>query len=117
MQFAALRELFKAKAGNHSSEFSSGELTRDIEFPYSEKNDIKTEVQCPVENRKIEEVVSIEDQMEIPPSGRPSLMGLNDAADEFFDVSEPAEYDHLENEWPCSFSEEEHSPVITSHHD
>ncbi|KAE7996975.1 hypothetical protein FH972_001651 [Carpinus fangiana] len=108
---AALRELFKAKAGNHSSEFSSGELlTRDIELPQSEKNDINTEVQCPVENRKIEEVVSIDDQMEIPLSGRPSLMGLNDAADEFFDVSEPAEYDHLENEWPCSFSEEEHSP-------
>lgn len=112
MQFAALRELFRAKAGNHSSEFSSGEL------PQSEKDDIKTEVQFPVEIRKIEEVISIEDHMEIPPSGRPSLMGLNDAADEFFDVFEPEDYDHLENEWPCSFGEEEeHSPVLTSHQD
>lgn len=34
------------------------------------------------------------------PSDHASLVGLNDAADEFFDVSEPLEYDPSEDGWP-----------------
>jgi len=106
---AALRELFRAKAGNYSSEFSSGEFTSDVGLSQSKEEDIKTEVQSPEETGKIEEAVSLEDEVEIPRSGRSSLMGLNDAADEFFDVSEPADCDNFENERPSGLTTEEHS--------
>lgn len=80
----------------------------------SKEEDIKTEVQSPEETGKIEETVSVEDEVEMPRSGRPSLMGLNDAADEFFDVSEPADCDNFENERSSGLTEE-HSPVLSSH--
>ncbi|KAJ7970446.1 Protein ENHANCED DISEASE RESISTANCE 2-like [Quillaja saponaria] len=95
---AALRELFKAKAGNYSSEFSSVELTEDIGLSQSDKEEIKTAVQFPEEKRKIEEVILAEDEVDKTPSGRASLMKLNDA-DEFFDVPEPTDFDQYENEW------------------
>lgn len=41
---AALRELFRAKAGNGSHEYLSGEMTLDIGVPLNEKEEIKTEV-------------------------------------------------------------------------
>lgn len=34
------------------------------------------------------------------PSDHANLVGLNDAADEFFDVSEPLDYDPSEDGWP-----------------
>ncbi|KAB1199642.1 Protein ENHANCED DISEASE RESISTANCE 2 [Morella rubra] len=105
---AALRELFRSKAGNYAAGFSSGDLIRDDGLLQSEQEDIKTEVQCPVKMRKIEEVVQIEDQVEVLASGRPSLMGMNDAADEFFDVFDQADYENFGNEWPYGSSSEEH---------
>ncbi|BBG97811.1 Pleckstrin homology and lipid-binding START domains-containing protein [Prunus dulcis] len=92
---AALRELFGAKTGNCSSEFSSGDLTGDISS-------------APGEVRKIEDGLLVEDEVE-KPEGRASLKGLHDAADEFFDVPEPTEYDQFENEWPADLSMEQHS--------
>ncbi|KAK7343852.1 hypothetical protein VNO77_12931 [Canavalia gladiata] len=93
-RIAALRELFRAKEGNCSS--SSITMTRDIGLPLGENEDIKTEV--PQENNKIEELTVLKDEVDVEPSGRTSLMGLNDS-DEFFDVPESTDYDHFENEW------------------
>lgn len=110
-----MRELFRSKAGNYAADFSSGDLIRDDGLLQSEQEDIKTEVQCPVKMRKIEEVVQIEDQVEVLASGRPSLMGMNDAADEFFDVLEQADYENFGNEWPYGSSSEEHYLVLSCH--
>ncbi|XP_022133494.1 protein ENHANCED DISEASE RESISTANCE 2-like isoform X2 [Momordica charantia] len=96
-RLAALRELFSAKVGDSSSEFSSS--SRDLmnfELPPSVLAEIKTEIQSPEEMRKIKEAFSKENEVEKP---RASLIGLNDAVDEFYDVPEPAELDHYENEW------------------
>uniref|UniRef100_A0A5B7ALN1 Protein ENHANCED DISEASE RESISTANCE 2-like n=1 Tax=Davidia involucrata TaxID=16924 RepID=A0A5B7ALN1_DAVIN len=110
-RLAALRELFRAKAGNYSSEFSSVDLTRDIGLPQSEKEDVKTEIQNPQELRKIKE-----DKMEDEPdkllSGSSSLMGLDDAADEFFDFPEPSDYEQLECDWHSDLSSELHYPEV-----
>ncbi|PQQ08721.1 protein ENHANCED DISEASE RESISTANCE 2-like [Prunus yedoensis var. nudiflora] len=108
---AALRELFGAKTGNCSSEFSSRDLIGDIRLSQSGKHNIKTEVQHPGEVRKIEEGLLVEDEVE-KPEGRASLKGLHDAADEFFDVPEPTEYDQFENEWSADLSMEQHSTNI-----
>ncbi|KAA8539305.1 hypothetical protein F0562_025997 [Nyssa sinensis] len=108
---AALRELFRAKAGNYSSEFSSGELTRDIGLSQSEKEDIKTEVQNHQELRKTEED-KMEDEPDRQLSGSSSLMGLNDAVDEFFDVPEPLDDNQSECDWPSDLSPELHYPEI-----
>lgn len=43
-------------------------------------------------------------------SRRTSLMGLDDS-DEFFDVSEPKNYDEFENEWHSAPLSEQHSQV------
>ncbi|KAK9282728.1 hypothetical protein L1049_010948 [Liquidambar formosana] len=108
---AALRELFQAKGENYPAfEFSSGELTRDIGFPQTQKEDIKIEVQTQDESRKTEEDNIKEDEVEKSPSRASSLMGLNDAADEFFDVPEPTNYDHLDNDWTPESSPELRSP-------
>lgn len=98
MHFTALGEMFKAKAGNHSSEFSSGDLTRGIGLPQSE-----------------EDKHTIGDEFEKPPSSHASLMGRNDASDEFFDVPEQ-DCAHIETEWPSGLSVEVHSPVLNSHY-
>ncbi|XP_022958172.1 protein ENHANCED DISEASE RESISTANCE 2-like [Cucurbita moschata] len=94
---AAIRELYRAKVGDSSPEFSSS--TRDLrlyEFPQNEMDEIKTEIHSPEEMRKIKEAFSEENEVEMP---RASLIGLNDAVDEFFDVPEPEELDQYENEW------------------
>ncbi|KAJ7975060.1 Protein ENHANCED DISEASE RESISTANCE 2-like [Quillaja saponaria] len=105
---AALRELFRAKAGTYSSEFSSDNLTKDIGLSQSNKEDIKTAVEFPEERRKIEEVIPEEDEEDKPSSGRASLMRLNDA-DEFFDVPEPTDFDQFENEWHSDLTAEQNS--------
>ncbi|CAK9136107.1 unnamed protein product [Ilex paraguariensis] len=99
---AALRELFRAKTGNYSSsEFSSGEFTRDIRMSLTGNEDIKTEVDL----IKTEED-KMEDEAGKPLSGSSSLMGLNDASDEFYDVPEPLDDDQLEHEWPSDLNSE-----------
>ncbi|EXB51751.1 hypothetical protein L484_002656 [Morus notabilis] len=101
-RLSALRELFRAKSGSHSPELSAAQLTRDIVLPQSEKEDIKTKVQYTEEVQNMEEVSLMEDEMDRLVSGRKSLMELNDAEDEFFDVPEPTDSRLLENEWPNS---------------
>lgn len=86
-------------------------MTGDIRLSQSGKNNIKTEVQHPGEVRNIEEGLLVEDEVE-KPEGRASLKGLHDAADEFFDVPEPTEYDQFENEWSADLSMEQHSTVL-----
>ncbi|KAA8550387.1 hypothetical protein F0562_002071 [Nyssa sinensis] len=108
---AALRELFRAKLGNYlSSDFSSGELTRDIRLSQSEN--IKVDVQNRAENGKTKEDMEEEEAVKMP-SEHSSLVGLNDATDEFFDVSEPLDYDQSENGWPSDFGPEMYSQDIS----
>lgn len=103
--FAALREIFTSYSGKFSSEYSLGEVTRDIILPPSEKEDIKEEVQEVKENIP-------EDEVERPSSQAVSLTEMQDAADEFFDVPEPSDSDQLENEWSSELSPELHFPVL-----
>lgn len=64
----------------------------------------------------MEEVSLMEDEMDRPVSGRKSLMELNDAEDEFFDVPEPTDCGLLENEWPSSeLRTGQKTPVLTAH--
>lgn len=44
--------------------------------------------------------------MERAPSEHSSLLGLNDAADEFFDVPEPTDYEQSEAGWTSDFGPE-----------
>ncbi|KAH6804025.1 Pleckstrin homology and lipid-binding START domains-containing protein [Perilla frutescens var. frutescens] len=90
---AALRELFRAKSESTSPEYLSGELAIDIGVPESEKEEIKTEVGSERIQNKTDQATSGR------PSGASSLMGLNDAADEFFDVPEPSDD---EEGWPSN---------------
>ncbi|KAH9700570.1 Pleckstrin (PH) and lipid-binding START domains-containing protein [Citrus sinensis] len=101
---AALRELFRAKQGNYSSpEFLSGELTRNMRMHQTDGN----MVQMPTEDGNSKENTSEEvDQVS---SEHASLVGLNDAADEFFDVPEPSDYDDSENGWTSDFGPEMNS--------
>lgn len=109
---AALRELFKAKAGKFSSdEFSSGEFTREIGLSHDEREVIKNELKNTEENIKPEDGSLIE-EVNGPPSRPSSLSGLNDAADEFFDVPEPSDFDQLENEWQSDSNSELHPPDL-----
>ncbi|KAG8390615.1 hypothetical protein BUALT_Bualt01G0101900 [Buddleja alternifolia] len=82
---AALRELFRAKAGNTSHEYLSGELAIDTAVPQIEKEEIKKEVGF----KRIQN--ETEDEASKQFSATSSLLGLNDANDEFFDVPEPSD--------------------------
>ena len=116
LHLSALRELFRAKSGSNFSELVAEELTRDIGLPQCEKEDIKAEVQYTEEVKKTGQVPSMEVELDTPVSGRKSLMDLNDAADEFFDVPEPTDCGLLENDWPGSeLSTGQKSPVLTVH--
>ncbi|XP_051120733.1 protein ENHANCED DISEASE RESISTANCE 2-like [Andrographis paniculata] len=100
-RLAALRELFRAKLDG-SSNFSSGELMSSKCTQHT-----KVEVQTKVENGLNREVM--EENTIISPSEHSSLVGLNDTSDEFFDVSEPLDYDQSENGWPSDFGPETYS--------
>ncbi|XP_011076971.1 protein ENHANCED DISEASE RESISTANCE 2 isoform X2 [Sesamum indicum] len=109
---AALSEMFRAKAGNLSHGFLSGDLPMDIGIPESEKEEIKTEVSL----NRIQKKTSNETPRQR--SGASSLVGLNDA-DEFFDVPEPADDDLLENGWslntvPESCYVDKYQPKLSS---
>ncbi|KAF5742542.1 protein ENHANCED DISEASE RESISTANCE 2-like [Tripterygium wilfordii] len=107
---AALRELFRARTGNFSSEILSREVGRATELLQSDNTDAKNEVQESEKNEKIgENAALLDDGLEKITSGRTSLMGLNDACDEFFDVPEATDYDHYENGWSCATSPDLHS--------
>lgn len=102
--FAALRELYRTKAGNYSSE--SLVMTKDIGLPITVKEDVKIKV-SEQNNRPIDELVEVQDEVDDREiRGRTSLMGLNDS-DEFFDVPESTEYDHFDNPWHSDMSSEQ----------
>ncbi|KAJ4826742.1 hypothetical protein Tsubulata_016831 [Turnera subulata] len=104
---AALRELFRAKIGNCPlSDFSSGELGRSIRLQQNEA-DWSVDARTLTEDGKTRE--SLNEEADKAPSEHASLGGLNDAADEFFDVPEPSDYDQLENGWSYGLSPEVHS--------
>ncbi|GAB2276766.1 hypothetical protein Dimus_011482 [Dionaea muscipula] len=96
---AALRELFRAKAGDDSScEFTFKEFGKTIGISSKAKLQVPEDVQITEEgNRMKDEPEKI--------SGNAGLMDLNDAADEFFDVPEPSAYDNFDNDW-SSYSPE-----------
>lgn len=90
---AALRELFLAKIGNFCSNFSSGELSRNVML-----HDDRL-VHSLRDGRAAEEM---SDGSAKAPSEHASLVSLNDAADEFFDVPEPSD-DQSESSWSHDF--------------
>ncbi|KAK4356374.1 hypothetical protein RND71_025345 [Anisodus tanguticus] len=102
-RLAALRELFSAKIGNYLPSDVSGELVKSKRLRQVEE-ELKLEVQTRLENGK--NVADLEEEVPKTPS---SLMGLNDAADEFFDVCEPLDYDQSENGWSADFGPETYS--------
>ncbi|KAJ6350043.1 hypothetical protein OIU78_006265 [Salix suchowensis] len=99
-RLAALREMFRAKAGNYPSDFSSAGSEVKIMLDQAAVEDIKSE---DISQQKLELNADLEeDETEKTNSGRRSLMSLNDASDEFFDVPDSGEviaFDHLENGW------------------
>ncbi|KAH0664398.1 protein ENHANCED DISEASE RESISTANCE 2-like [Solanum tuberosum] len=104
-RLAALRELFIAKLGDCSSSYFLEEHVRDKRLQQIEE--VKVEIQTIVENGK--NMADMEEEVAKSPSEHASLMGLNDASDEFFDVSEPLDYDQSENGWPSDFGPEMYS--------
>ncbi|CAH9135947.1 unnamed protein product [Cuscuta epithymum] len=98
-RIAALREMFKAQPGSYSYDISSGELTIDIQLPLTDKEKRKKEVSPE----------RIEKEIEKHPSGRSSLVGLNDVGDEFFDVPEPSDDEQSDHGWSSSSSPDYHS--------
>jgi len=93
----ALREMFKAKEGNYFSELSPAVLTRDIDLPVSEKEEIKTEV-----DYKMITDERVKNEAKNPVSS--NLTRLDDAADEFYDVPEPSDNEH--HAWASNASPE-----------
>ncbi|KAG8644597.1 protein ENHANCED DISEASE RESISTANCE 2 isoform X2 [Manihot esculenta] len=101
---AALRELFRAKQGNcASSEFSSGELARNVKLHQSE------EARNGDDGRSKE---FLSEEVDKAPSEHASLVSLNDASDEFFDVPEPSDYGQAENGWSYDFGHEIYSQDV-----
>ncbi|KAL4190245.1 hypothetical protein AMTRI_Chr07g74800 [Amborella trichopoda] len=97
---AALREMFKAKLGTYQcSDFSSGELARDILLPQGVREDIKVEVGVQVGSGKKSKSSEEEDLLKptATTTGSGSFLQLNEVADEFFDVPELSECD--QNGW------------------
>ncbi|XP_031113088.1 protein ENHANCED DISEASE RESISTANCE 2-like isoform X1 [Ipomoea triloba] len=107
-RLAALRELFRAKIGEYTSSDSSGELIRGRRLHRIEENNV--EAQTRVETGKHKE--DMEEEVVKTPSEHASLTGLNDAADEFFDVPEPLDCEQSENGWASDFGPEMCSQLI-----
>ncbi|KAK4403888.1 protein ENHANCED DISEASE RESISTANCE 2 [Sesamum angolense] len=92
---AALRELFKANAGNTSPEYITGERKIDMMRNHeSGKQEINR-----MHNEPEDEVMRLQ-------TVSSSLTALSDAADEFFDVPEPSDDEALENGWNSEMSPE-----------
>lgn len=96
--FAALRELFQVKLGDCPSfDFTSGELPRNIRLQQHEANGLARD--C-----KTKEDAA--DELEKAASDHGSLISLNDAADEFFDIPDPSECDQSDSCWSYDFGQE-----------
>ncbi|RWW54066.1 hypothetical protein BHE74_00039378 [Ensete ventricosum] len=97
----ALREFFRAKVGSCAcSDFSSGESTREIGLPQSEREHMKLEQ--PAEEISKSENSADETQRSPAKNAKAggSFLQLNDAADEFFDVINELEHNEAEALWP-----------------
>lgn len=77
---------------------------RNVRLHQSEEEGI---VDMCTEAGKVKENIS--EGMERAASEHSSLVGLNDAADEFFDVPEPTDYDQSEDGWTSDFAPEAYS--------
>ncbi|KAG0457251.1 hypothetical protein HPP92_022103 [Vanilla planifolia] len=110
---AALRELFRAKLGNHQCcDFSSGELTRSRTVPHTGQEEIKMETQLGIKNSNDEGPIGETGQSPYTPKNlNGSFVQLNDAADEFFDVIDESEHDQPEAVW---LSEEHYPPKLSA---
>lgn len=97
LAFAALRELYIARQGNCStSDSSSGELSRRSGVPLKEEdNNVNIQTQTVSDKTPAD----ADGEMDQTLSEHASLVSLNDADDEFFDVQEPSDCDESENEW------------------
>ncbi|KAI0493461.1 hypothetical protein KFK09_023578 [Dendrobium nobile] len=99
---AALREFFQAKHGNYLfSNFSSRERTREKRLSAHEKEYIKEEVKMGADSIKGDDS---EDDLEVLAPKHANMGGsivqLNDAADEFFDLPDESDCDESEIVWP-----------------
>jgi hypothetical protein len=117
LHFAALRELFRAKSGNHPSDFSSDSSVKTM-LPQDGMEDIESEEKG---QQKFKQNADLkENEAEKTNSGRRILMSLNDASDEFFDFpdsNEDIDFDLLENGWYPEKSQEQPTSVLTNLHD
>ncbi|KAJ8768696.1 hypothetical protein K2173_023600 [Erythroxylum novogranatense] len=102
-RISALRELFGAKIGSFPRDFSSGELaSRVMLHQVAEEN--RVDAQISSNDGKANEYAC--EEFVNSPSEHASLVGLNDPADEFFDVPEPLDNEQIENGWNSDFSPE-----------
>lgn len=108
MGITALRELFRAKQGYPSSEYSSGELTRNIG---ANQNEVDGMFDVRTVTGDGSSMGNIAEEVDKTPSEHASLVSLNDAADEFFDVPEPPDYDQSEADWVPEFVPEQNLQV------
>lgn len=107
-RISALRELFRAK---HGSFPSSGELSRSARLNQNEESGFG-------ESSSLTECEMYKDpgneEKDKFPSERSSLVDLNDGVDEFFDVPEPSDNDHLDDNWASDFDSDTYSQVVTN---
>ncbi|PRQ33532.1 putative protein ENHANCED DISEASE RESISTANCE 2, PH domain, START [Rosa chinensis] len=107
---AALRELFKAKVGNYSSsEFSSGELRRNFGVHQNEGYGEADALALTGDGSTNENIL---EEVDNSPSEHASLVSLNDASDEFFDVPEPPYHDQSETDWTPDFGSDIYSQEL-----
>lgn len=93
-------------------EFSSGELTRDMGLPQGGNERRKIEMQSANECGRLEgPVEGLQGGSNRHLSSTGSLVQLNDAMDEFFDVPDESEYDQREAMW--SSDESTHAAVCS----
>lgn len=98
---AALRELYRARLGNCPlSDCSSGELTRSSRVHLKEGN-INSDTHVQADGNNYDNSIG---ELEQTQSEHASLVGLNDADDEFYDVPEPSDCDESENGWTTECS-------------
>lgn len=92
-----MRELFRARLGNCSSSgYSSGDLTRNNGLHLKE-GDVNSDTQIQAGDEKTHDN-SVEEVDQTQPE-HASLVSLNDADDEFYDVLEPSDSDESEYGW------------------
>ncbi|KAJ6772982.1 ENHANCED DISEASE RESISTANCE-RELATED [Salix koriyanagi] len=115
-RIAALRELFRAKAGNYSSDFGSSDSSLKTMLPQAEMEAIESENKS---QHKFEQNADLKgNEAEKINSGRRSLMSLNDTSDEFFDfpdVNEDIDFDLSDNGWFPEKSQEQPASHICQH--